>query len=135
MLVLCSACSRHVKSMPCPFCGGAKSVGVRPAPISRLSRAQLLAGAALVSVVGAGCSSDDTPGDDDDDKTSSSSGGSAQPVYGAPVVDDAGTDAGSSGLAPAYGAPADGGFTTSSSGGTSGAAPAYGAPPGDSGTL
>lgn len=129
MLVLCSACSRHVKTMPCPFCGGNRSLGVRPAPISRLSRAQLLAGAALVSVT-AGCSSESTvpPGDDDD---TASSSGSAQPVYGAPVVDDGGMDASSGGVAPAYGAPADGGFVSSSSG----AAPAYGAPPGDGGTL
>lgn len=128
MLVLCSACSRHVKTMPCPFCGGASSVGVRPMPGSRMSRAQLLAGAAFVTVAVAGCSSDDKP----DDKTGSSSG-STQAVYGAPVLDDdGGTDGGTSGMAPVYGAPADDGGVIGSS---SGAAAAYGAPPGDGGTL
>lgn len=114
--------------MPCPFCGGTKNAPQKAMPAGgRLSRAQLLAGAAVVGVgtaVGA-CSSDEpTP----DPGTSSSSGGSPQPVYGAPA--DAGfdddTDASSGGVQPAYGAPVDD---------AGGVQPAYGAPATDAGEL
>lgn len=117
MLVLCSACSRHVKAMPCPFCGGATATATRPEPpgMRKLSRAQLLGAAALV-VAASACSSDDDP--TPEPGSSSSSSGSAQPVYGAPVPnpdagdEDAGDDSGlssSGGVQPAYGAPADAG--------------------------
>lgn len=127
MFVLCSTCSRHVKTVPCPFCGSSKTAAVSAQPTKRLSRAQLLAGAALTSVVVAGCSSDEpTPDPEDGGGTSS---GSMQPVYGAPVS-DAGPDddgGGSSGsVGPVYGAPADGGFGSSGS-----SAPLYGAAPSD----
>ena len=114
MLVLCSTCSRHVKTTPCPFCGGESTASTRPSTTRRLSRAQLIAGAALVSVA-AGCSSDEpTPDPDADAGLTSSSGGSTAPAYGAPADpfdggDDDGGLSSSGGVAPAYGAPTDGG--------------------------
>ena len=135
MLVLCTACTRHVKALPCPFCGGNESTAVRPEPpgMRRMSRAQLLTGAAILgaTTLVAGCGGDDDPGPGTG--SSSSTSGSAQPVYGAPV--DAGdTDGGkltedgglgsSGGVQPAYGAPADAGDL----GGSTSGQTMYGAP-------
>lgn len=112
MLVLCSTCNRHVKSVPCPFCGGNTTSATRALPTRRLSRTQLLAGAALVSVA-AGCGSDEPTPEPEADGGLSSSGTSAQPVYGAPIPDDAGLDqdsgeSSSGGAAALYGSPPDG---------------------------
>lgn len=75
---LCASCRRHVKASPCPFCGEHRSLPTLEAPAGRLSRAQLVAGAALVVTVAA-CGG----------------GNSAQPdpgvpaaVYGAPAAPD-----------------------------------------------
>ena len=74
MMHLCASCSRHVKQSPCPFCGESGRVETRGLPnhASSLSRAQLVAGAALLGAVTA-CSSNPAT--------------SAVPVYGAPAPD------------------------------------------------
>lgn len=81
MLQLCESCRRHVRALPCPFCGHAAGVATTPFPAQShaLSRAQLLAAAALTSAAVA-CTGAKEP--------------APVPVYGAPVdpaaVDDAG---------------------------------------------
>lgn len=85
---LCASCHRHVKESTCPFCGGSEHVATlgSPAPGSRLSRAQLVAGAALVATVVA-CSGTQQPQADP---------GVPAAVYGAPAAPDepAAADAG-----------------------------------------
>ena len=74
---LCASCSRHVKQSPCPFCGCGDRTETRglPAHANSLSRAQLVAGAALIGAVAA-CGGNATPP-------------SATAVYGAPAPEQA----------------------------------------------
>ena len=45
-LVVCAACSRHVREASCPFCGAAVATAVA-APATRVARAALLGAVAL----------------------------------------------------------------------------------------
>ena len=89
-LVVCAACSRHVREPTCPFCGAAVATAVA-APAPRVARAALLGAVALVA---SACSS---------------------AVYGGPPIDgggpdattksDAAADAGPDAIATFYGGP------------------------------
>ncbi len=129
-LVPCIHCHRHVKSADasCPFCGTALEATERPQIVAPpgLKRAALFA---LSASLTAGACSSDEPAD------------MAQPVYGAPIEDDAAVDddtsgddevAGAAGQ-PVYGAPVAGTSSTAGAGGSEGAdddlpQPVYGAP-------
>jgi len=95
---LCASCRRHVKESTCPFCGGREHLPTlgSAAAGSRLSRAQLVAGAALVATVAA-CGAAQQPQPDP---------GAAAAVYGAPAAPeepsaaDAGADPQSSAPPP-----------------------------------
>lgn len=111
---LCASCHRHVKASPCPFCGGQDSLTTLGAPPagSRLSRAQLVAGAALVATVAACAGSAQQPDP-----------GVSVAVYGAPAAPDPTTpDAGGE---PQSATPPPGPIAPM----PTGAAPMYGAPP------
>jgi hypothetical protein len=80
----CPSCARHVRvsEADCPFCGAALSDEFRAAPrprgpAARLSRAALFAfGSGTLAVAGGCSSSSDTP----------------VPLYGSPIMVDAGAD-------------------------------------------
>lgn len=133
MLHLCSDCQRHVRELPCPFCGGEQSTAVlaRPANARGLSRAALVMTAALAGTAAMACGSDDDGERVEDGGLSSG----AAPVYGAPApLEDAAIDDDATTGALYGGPPADGGLLEPDAtpipedGGT---APAYGAPPGE----
>lgn len=109
-LAPCPYCQRHLRitERVCPFCeadvAGALAARARPAVSTRgLSRASILAlGASLAAVAGSatleGCAVEPDPTDDDDMEGPGGGGdggakydaGQPQPVYGAPIQQDAG---------------------------------------------
>jgi hypothetical protein len=106
VLIVCSACKRHIRDAQCPFCGTANTI--TPAPARRvtkgLTRAAIVLGAA-VSV--GGCGDEDTTNAD------------------ASVADT------SIAVDAAYGAPPDGGEADAETGMDAPTGPdaAYGGPP------
>ena len=79
---LCTACRRHVKAAPCPFCGCADANAVTYVTGSGWSRAQILAGVALASAVAAGCT--ETPAPTPGGSSSGQPESMPQTIYGAP---------------------------------------------------
>lgn len=106
MLHLCQACKRHVRHTPCPFCGSLALSAVRATPsnASTLSRAQLVAAAALAGTVAA-CGSNQAAPNAPEPPVD----GQLTPAPNNPSTDttvDAGApDADTQGVAPIYGAP------------------------------
>lgn len=118
-LLSCSSCARHVRvdAASCPFCGAAVVAPPEAAPTrKRVSRAAMVAGAAVVAVA---CSSTSTVA-----------------LYGAPAGDagppgDAATsDAGDGAINAMYGGPPDSGKMDA---GSDAPVAAYGGPPVDAG--
>lgn len=88
---LCARCTRHVKQSPCPFCGAAEALPTLAAPSGRLSRAQMVAGAALIATASACSGGQNTQPDP----------GVPVAVYGAPAA----PSQGDAGVAPENSAP------------------------------
>ncbi len=114
---ICEGCRRHVREERCPFCGGTdqKTIARRSVPLSGVSRAKILAGAAALGatagLVDLGCSAGTGTGNEVDSGVEEDAKGDSQTVTDA-GKDTSVTDAETfdSSLAAYGGPPQDSGF-------------------------